>query len=375
VTSDPALLARFARAPALDAQGLIAALRAFGSLEALAAASVVALVEAGLDPRAAQSLHRGDDRAIATDVAAIQRHGFTLLHAGDPRYPPLLAGHAGMPAVLWVQGDAAALSTPQLAMVGSRHPTALGASTARQFAAWFARAGVTITSGLARGIDAACHEAALSAGGLTIAVCGGGLDRIYPPEHALLAARIAASGALISEFPPGTPPLRHQFPRRNRLIAGLALGTLVVEARQQSGSLITARHAAELGREVFAIPGSIHSMLSRGCHRLIRDGAMLVEDAAEVLSVLKIPILNQSVKCSFGESARPPATTRRLDKDYEILLDALGSGPTGIDDLVARTGLPSESVASMLLILELEGEITTESGGRYSRHPDTTDTP
>ncbi len=375
MNSDPALLARFARTPALDAPGLIDALRAFGSLEAVAAAPVVALVEAGLDPRAAQALHGGDAAAIAADVAAIRRHGFTLLHAGDPLYPPLLAGHAGMPAVLWVRGDAAALSSPQLAMVGSRHPTALGASTARDFAGWFARAGVTIASGLARGIDAACHEGALGGGGLTVAVCGGGLDRIYPPEHEPLAARIAASGALVSEFPPGTPPLRHQFPRRNRLIAGLALGTLVVEARQQSGSLITARHAAELGREVFAIPGSIHSMLSRGCHRLIRDGAMLVEDAAEVLSALKLPILNQSLNAPVRAADDPRSVTRRLDKDYEILLDALGFGPTGIDDLVARTGLPSESVASMLLILELEGEITTEAGGRYSRRPHTTDTP
>jgi DNA processing protein len=375
VNSDPALLARFARAPALDAPGLIQALRAFGSLEAMAATPVATLVEAGLDPRAAQWLRTGDEAAVAADVAAIRRHDLTLVHAGDPRYAPLLAGSTGMPAVLWVQGDAAALSSPQLAMVGSRHPTALGASTARQFAAWFVRAGVTITSGLARGIDAACHEGALGAGGLTVAVCGGGLDHIYPPEHAPLAARIAANGALVSEFPPGTPPLRHQFPRRNRLIAGLALGTLVVEARQQSGSLITARHAAELGREVFAIPGSIHSMLSRGCHQLIRDGAVLVEDATEVLSALKIPLLTQSFKECTGQPDSAPRATRRLDKEYEILLDAVGFGPTGIDDLVARTGLPSESVASMLLILELEGEITAEAGGRYSRRPNMTNTP
>jgi DNA processing protein len=375
VNSDPALLARFARAPALDAAGLIGALHAFGSLEAIAGTPVATLVEAGLDPRAAQWLRAGDDAAIAADVAALRQHRFTLLHAGDPRYPPLLAGSPGMPAVLWIRGDPAVLASPQLAMVGSRHPTALGASTARQFAAWFARAGLTITSGLARGIDAACHEGALGAGGLTIAVCGGGLDRIYPPEHAALAGRIAASGALVSEFPPGTPPLRHQFPQRNRLIAGLAVGTLVVEARQQSGSLITARHAAELGREVFAIPGSIHSMLSRGCHQLIRDGALLVEDAPEVLAALKIPLLNQQLDEAPARPGSTPDSARRLDKEYEILLDAVGFEPTGIDDLVARTGLPSESVASMLLILELEGEITAEPGGRYSRRSNMTNTP
>lgn len=375
MSTDPALLARFARVPSLDAAGLIHALRAFGSLEAIAASPIAALVGAGIDPRTAHGLHRDAAAEIAADVLAIERLGMTLLHAGDSRYPPLLADSAGMPAVLWVRGDPAALSTPQLAMVGSRRPTALGSSTARQFAAWFARAGVTVTSGLARGIDAACHEGALSAGGLTIAVCGGGLDHVYPPEHAELADRIAASGALISEFPPGTPPLRHHFPRRNRLIAGLALGTLVVEARQQSGSLITARHAAELGREVFAIPGSIHSLLARGCHRLIRDGAMLVEDAAEVLAGLKIPLSNHVVRSAPGMADPASALVRPLDKDYEILLDALGFGPTGIDDLVARTGLPSESVASMLLILELEGEITTEPGGRYSRCPTMTNTP
>ncbi len=367
MSDDPALLARFARAPALDAPTLRKALRALGSLEAIAATSLATLRAAGLDPRAAQWLRSGDAADLAADLAALRRHNLTLLHAGDPRYPPLLAATAGMPAVLWLRGDAAVLSSPQLAMVGSRHPTALGATTARQFAAWFARVGVTITSGLARGIDAACHEGALGAGGLTIAVCGGGLDRVYPPEHAALAERIVASGAMLSEFPPGTLPLKHHFPRRNRLIAALALGTLVVEARQQSGSLLTARHAAELGREVFAIPGSIHSMLSRGCHQLIRDGAILVEDAAEVLAALKIPLANQELIEERGPAGATPAATPRLDKDYEILLDALGFGPTGIDDLVTRTGLPSESVASMLLILELEGEITVEPGGRYSR--------
>src|SRR5262249_3502098 len=187
------------------------------------------------------------------------------------------------------------LSAPQLAMVGSRSPTPVGRATAREFAAWFAGAGLTVTSGLAVGIDAASHEGALAGGGVTIAVFATGLDRVYPAEHAALAQRIRAAGALVSEFPPRTPPLRRHFPRRNRIIAGLALGTLVVEAARYSGSLITARLALENGREVFAIPGSIHSPLSRGCHQLIKTGAKLVEEAADVLSELRFPVGKQRV--------------------------------------------------------------------------------
>src|SRR5262249_33513864 len=211
------------------------------------------------------------------------------------------------------------LSAPQLAMVGSRSPTPVGRATAREFAAWFAGAGLTVTSGLAVGIDAASHEGALAGGGETIAVYATGLDRVYPAEHAALAQRIRARGALVSEFPPRTPPLRGHFPRRNRVIAGLSLGTLVVEAARESGSLITARAAVDAGREVFAIPGSIHSPLARGCHQLIKNGAKLVEEGMDVLSELRFSVAKELVMTRQPEPPKP----RELDKEYEMLLDAL----------------------------------------------------
>jgi DNA processing protein len=375
VTTALALRARLARVPALDADSLRQACAQLGSLEALACAPLPRLLAAGVAPRAAQALRSTDAAQLATDLALAERHGLQLIAATDPHYPPALQPLTGMPAVLWVRGDPRALASPQLAMIGSRHPTALGAGTARQFAAWFARAGITITSGLARGIDAASHQGALGVGGQTIAVCGHGLDQIYPPEHAALAARIAESGALVSEFPPGTPARRRHFPQRNRIIAALCHGTLVIEAAIQSGSLGTARQAAAYGREVFAVPGSIHSSVSRGCHQLIRDGAQLVESAAEVLELLRIPLLNQVLPPQTGADCGAQLSAPRLDKASEILLDAVGFGPAGIDDLVARTGLSSESVASMLLILELEGEISVEPGGRYSRRQNMTNTP
>ena len=199
----------------------------------------------------------------------------------------------------------------------------------------------------------------------SIAVYATGLDRVYPVEHATLAQRIRTRGALVSEFPPRTPPRREHFPRRNRLIAGLSLGTLVVEAGRHSGSLITARLAGEAGREVFAIPGSIHSPLARGCHQLIKSGAKLVEEAADVLSELNFSVGKEAVTTQLPEPQKP----RELDKEYEMLLDALGFEPATIDILVARTRLPGESVASMLLILELEGRVAALPGGRYGRLP------
>jgi DNA processing protein len=275
----------------------------------------------------------------------------------------MLAQTVGAPPVLFVLGSVDALHSPQLAIVGSRNPTAAGRKTARDFAAWFARAGLTITSGLAVGVDAASHEGALLVDGITVAVCGTGLDAVYPFENTRLAARIREKGALVSEFPPRTEPSKRNFPRRNRIISGLSHGTLVVEATCRSGSLVTARWAAEQGRDVFAIPGSIHSPLSRGCHKLIRDGAKLVEEAGDVLSELQITLCGQRVM---------RATHRRkgvapLDKEYEMLLDALGFEPATIDVLVERTGLPGESIASMLLILELEGCVAALPGGRYDR--------
>jgi DNA processing protein len=318
-----------------------------------------------LPSAAHQFLAAPDEAAIDADLAWLERSGACIVLATDADYPPLLLRSGAAPAALYVLGSIEALSTAQLAIVGSRSPTAAGRATAHEFAAWFAGAGLTVTSGLAVGIDAASHEGALAGGGLTIAVFATGLDRVYPTEHAALAQRIRAAGALVSEFPPRTPPLRRNFPQRNRIIAGLSLGTLVVEAARYSGSLITARLALESGREVFAIPGSIHSPLSRGCHQLIKSGAKLVEEAADVLSELQFPVRKEQVTTREAESRKPP----ELDKEYEMLLDALGFEPATIDVLVARTHLPGESVASMLLILELEGRVAALPGGRYGRTP------
>ena len=355
-----------ARAPALNAaglDGLIAA--AGGELERALDARTVRDVEQ-LPERARSFLTSPDEEAVAADLVWLAKTGARVLLCSDPDYPPLLRQISAAPPALYVLGSVAALSTPQLAMVGSRSPTPAGAATARDFAAFFARAGLTVTSGLAVGIDAASHEGALAGGGLTVAVCGAGLDRLYPAENALLAARIREHGALVSEFPPGTAPLRSNFPQRNRIISGLSLGTLVVEAARRSGSLITARLAGDAGREVFAIPGSIHSPLSRGCHQLLRAGAKLVEEAQDVLSELQIPLSKERLMTPPSPTAPAPA----LDKEYEMLLDALGFAPATVDVLVARTRLKAESVASMLLILELGGRVAALPGGRYGRIPE-----
>jgi DNA processing protein len=353
-----------ARTPGLSARLLEALIEAAGG-EPQGALERAVVRGLELPPAARSFLTSPDEAAIAADLAWLAASGARILLCTDADYPPLLRETSGAPAVLYVLGSVAALASAQLAMVGSRNPTPGGRATARAFAAWFARAGLTVTSGLALGIDAASHEGALAGGGMTVAVCGTGLDRVYPGEHAGLAARIAQNGALVSEFPPRTAPQRAHFPRRNRIIGGLSLGTLVVEAARKSGSLITARLALEAGREVFAIPGSIHSPVSRGCHQLIKDGAKLVEEAADVLSELKVPLSKERLTETPANHERPV----ELDKEYEMLLDALGFEPTTIDVLVARTHLPGESVASMLLILELEGRVTALPGGRYGRVP------
>jgi DNA processing protein len=337
-------------------------------MERLIGRDVAELTARGIPAAAAAWLAHPERRTLESDRRWLESAGVALIGCDSEQFPPLLSQIASAPVALYVRGDAALLSTLQLAIVGSRNPTASGARTARDFSAFLARAGLTITSGLAVGIDTAAHGGALAGGGRTIAVLGCGLDQVYPPENTLLADRIVAQGgALMSEFPPGTAPLRGNFPRRNRLISGLSLGTLVVEAARHSGSLITARLAGTQGREVFAIPGSIHNPLARGCHELLREGAKLVETAADVLSELKIPFTKQDLTEPGGASLTPAKTGSVLDKDYEILLDALGFEPQSIDTLVERTALPSPHLASMLLILELEGRVALHTGGRYAR--------
>ncbi len=356
-----------ARAPGLDANAFTALVAASPDLELLERPRSAELARLGLTTPAIQWLMCPDEARIAADLRWLAESCCTLLPCTADAYPPLLRLSPDAPPVLYVRGRVEVLHEPQLAMVGSRNPSAGGRATARQFAAHFARLGLCITSGLALGIDAACHEGALGAEGTTVAVLGHGLDELYPREHQHLAERVAAAGALVSEFPPGTPPLTYHFPRRNRIIAGLSHGTLVVEAAANSGSLITARLAGTAGREVFAIPGSIYNPLTRGCHELIRQGAKLVERPEDVLVELKISFATQLLAAPATSTSDSSRAAGALDKEYKILLDALAFEPVSVDSLIERTGMNSESIASMLLILELDGHVAPHPGGRYSR--------
>lgn len=281
------------------------------------------------------------------------------------------------PAALFVEGDPNSLWQPQVAVIGSRNPTAGGLDHARAFSVELCRQGMAITSGMASGIDSAAHEAALEAGGTTIAVTGTGLDLVYPATGAKLAARIPEQGVLVSEFPPGTPAKRSHFPARNRIISGLSLGVLVVEAGLNSGSLITARHAAEQGREVFALPGSLHNPMIKGCHRLIREGARLVETCGDIMAELA-PMaaeLAMELKASLepAENPEPQASgagsNLLSDPEYQGIWEVLGYDPKPVDRIAAQTGIRVQSVASMLLMLELEGMVEVHEGSRYSRKP------
>lgn len=356
------------RAPGISVERVRQALPSVAGLQALVNARAEQLEQLGWPENARRYLRAPDRQGIDADLAWLAAGpDHHLLPFTAPEFPALLSVAGDAPLALYVRGSTATLQLPQLAIVGSRNPTASGRETAFEFARHLAGCGLAITSGLAEGIDAAAHRGALAAGAATVAVCGTGLDQVYPAQHAELADQIAAQGALVSEFPPGTPARRENFPQRNRIISALALGTLVVEAARQSGSLITARFAAEQGREVFAIPGSIHSPLSRGCHRLIRDGAKLVETADDVLAELGMLLQAARAATPPGAVRDARAAAEPLDKEYEILLDALGFDPAGIDALVERSGLKPEAIASMLLILELRGEVEARPGGRYCR--------
>lgn len=287
-----------------------------------------------------------------------------IIRHDDDLFPRLLQQIPNPPLLLYVNGDPDLLQLPALAIVGSRNPTAGGERNAFEFARHLASIGFTIVSGLAQGIDTAAHRGALAAGGATIAFLGHGIDRIYPASNKPLAEEIAASGALVSEFPLGTHPGKELFPQRNRLISGISLGTLVVEAARRSGSLITARLAAEQGREVFALPGSIHNPLARGCHQLIRQGAKLVESTDDIVSELA-PLIGHVLQNTM-ESTQKQNSNQILDDEYVELRRYIGYDPITADELAANSGLTIDQVSSMLLILELHGEIEALSGGRYS---------
>lgn len=301
--------------------------------------------------------------------------GHHLLTLADPRYPSRLLDVANPPLLLFAQGRLSLLQAPSVAVVGSRHPTAQGADNAHAFARALSEAGVTVISGLARGVDAAAHEGALVgaalrgatlAPGSTIAVVGTGLDQVYPKGHGPLLRRIAEHGLVLGEFLLGTGPLPSNFPKRNRLVAALSQGTLVVEAAVQSGSLITARLALEMGREVLAIPGSIHSPQSRGCHALIRQGAKLVETAEDVLEELRWPGNLDFATQKEAAGADPASASGPKDPDHD-LLEALGADPVSLDALQARTGLDTPTLQARLLTLELDGRVGRLPGGLFQR--------
>ena len=347
----------------------IDALRACGSPEAVAAEQPRALLERGLPEEAVATLSSPDRRKHERWRAWLARPKRALVTFGSPHYPERLAEISDAPLALWVEGpELDLLAAPQLAIVGSRSPTRTGRETAEQFARYLSHRGLCITSGLATGIDGASHRGALPELGGTIAVLGCGIDVVFPRIHAELTREIAARGLVVSEFAPGVEPHKHFFPQRNRIIAGLSLGTLVVEATRRSGSLITAGLAMDYGREVFAVPGSIHNPLSRGCHLLIRQGAKLVEEAADVLVEIA-PLLELSGVVLAPPPAAQEAADARFASDpaYDKLLSELGFSPIPIGDLEARVNLTTAEVSSMLLLLELEGLVEALPGGRYVR--------
>ena len=347
----------------LPASTIAALLRAFGSAQEIFAASRSHIAAATTVAAAQKISARPDEDALQAIRAWLAHETHELVAWDDSDYPQALFSMPDAPPALFFIGRREILNQPAIAIVGSRHATPQGVENARNFAATLSQAGLTIVSGLALGIDAAAHEGALEGAGSTIACIGTGPDRVYPASNRDLAHAIARSGAILSEFIPGTPPLRHNFPRRNRLISGLARGVLVVEATLSSGSLITARLAAEQGRDVFAIPGSIHSPFSRGCHRLIRDGAKLVETAQDVIEELKVPGLSPIPVADPSVQRRAP----QLPSPHHEIVTALGGDPCDLDVLISRTHLEPQALTAALIELELDGHVAALPGGRWQR--------
>lgn len=352
-------------APQTGPQALLGLLQHFDTVEALFTAPAAHLRKLGVPDPLRQWIAAPDTTLLQADLDWLAQPGHHLVPYTDTAYPALLKQIQDPPLALFVAGDPAVLNWPALAIVGARNPTPDGRDNAHAFAAHLARQGLAIVSGLAIGIDAAAHRGALDAGGITIAVCGTGLDQVYPARNRDLAGAIREQGALVSEFPAGTPARPANFPQRNRIISALASGTLVVEATMRSGSLITARLASEQGREVFALPGSIHNPMAKGCHHLLRQGAKLVDSAGHILEELgqfaPAPQTNETAEPA-GENP-----SNALDPEYEKLLECMGDAPASIDKLVERSGLTPGEVSSMLLIMELRGLVESTPGGRYAR--------
>jgi len=355
---------RLSRAPGIGSGALIALLETFDSPENIAGASHAQLAKVLGNNEAAlfAITDKPDIERYEKDVEWLAEKDSHLISILDSAYPDLLREIPDPPALLYIKGNPAVLSLPQLAVVGSRNPTHDGLENARAFAGTLAPAGLLVTSGMALGIDSAAHNGALEGGGNTIAVTGTGVDRIYPSRNHALAHRIVEQGALVSEYPLATPPLRENFPKRNSIISGLSLGVLVVEAALRSGSLITARLATEQGREVFAIPGSIHSPQSKGCHQLIRQGAKLVETATDIVEEL-----GSLVETLRQVSEKSPVVANKGKTANFELLEYLGFDPIDVNTLVERSGLTPEVISSMLLEMELAGHIQVCAGGKIQR--------
>ena len=339
-----------------------------GTAEGVARLTARELQRSGLAEAAQKAIRNPDEAAIEADLEWLSQAENHIVHPQSEFWPELFSQIPDAPTLLYVRGERETLHLPALAIVGSRNPTRGGMLNAYEFARHLGGAGFCIVSGLAQGIDTAAHKGALDANAKTIGVLGHGIDRVYPAHNHDLAHRIAGHGVLLSEYPLGTHPRREHFPQRNRLISGLSLGTLVVEAARRSGSLITARLAAEQGREVFAIPGSIHNALSRGCHQLIRQGAKLVESADDIVSELG-PLVAHLMQNSRTQEnvSMPPEAPPQHDEEYEKLISALGHDPATVDELSRQSGLTIGQVSSMLLILELEGKIEALNSGQYAR--------
>jgi DNA processing protein len=348
---------RLEAVPGLGPEAVLRLLGAFDSAATVCAASQSTLASLIGPARAAALRSTEADAAVQSGLNWLAAADAHLIPITDPAYPEALQAVPGAPPWLYVKGNPAALSRPLLAIVGSRNASVQGRRDAEAFAETLAASGLTIVSGLADGIDTAAHRGGLTGNGSGVAVVGTGLDRVYPAKNRALAHELALSGALVSEFPIGTPPRPGHFPRRNRIISGLSLGVLVVEAALESGSLITARLAGEQGREVFALPGSIHNPLVRGCHRLIRDGAKLVESANDILEELHLP-LTPSTTNGLADPNTAPASA---------LLSLLDNGPLSLDQLQERSGLTVDSLSAMLLTHELEGRVASLPGGRFQR--------
>jgi DNA processing protein len=334
--------------------------------ESILSASVSSLSQSVGDRLARAILETSDKPETAQLIATTQdwlaQPGNHFIPRTDPRYPPQLLELTDAPSWLYVKGDPDWLSRPMLAIIGSRNATPQGLRDASAFAQALSESGFTIVSGLALGVDAAAHEGGLAGLGSSVAVVGTGLDRVYPARNRDLAHRLAAAGAIVSEFPLGTPPRTGHFPRRNRLISGLSMGVLVIEAALESGSLITARLAAEQGRDVFALPGSIHSALAKGCHRLIKQGAKLVESASDILEEI-----GARLPATVVQSPQVATASNESSAEKDDLLVALASGPLAIDQLSARLGLTVDALSVRLLSAEMDGRIARMPGGLYQR--------